>query len=680
METILEVKDITKSFPGVLAVDNISFDLKKGEILSLVGENGAGKSTLTNMISGVLQPDKGEILLENQKMSFESSHEAIQAGVGMVFQELSMVGNLSVAENIFANRQLVGRFNNIRWKKMFKEADVLLQRFGLDVDPRTLVKDLSLGKQQILEILKAISTNPKVLILDEPTTSLTDVEVNALFDNINELQKQGMAFIYISHKLSEIFQIADRVMVMRDGQYVDTKPIIDVTEQSLVYMMVGRELKDVYGTPKPDEIGEEYFQVKGLNQKDMFKNISFGLKKGEILGIAGLVGAGRTDLAQAIFGIAPKESGTLVLDGKQINVNSSTDATKNGIAYLTENRKELGLFLGMTIRDNLIAPSLEKFASSGMMQKKAIEANAKKQVEAYNIATPSIAQKILNLSGGNQQKCLIAMWMGINPRVVIFDEPTRGVDVGARSEIYQKLRELASIGIGVIMISSDLPELLGMSDRILVMFDGQLNVEIMPKDFSEELILTYAAGVEDTEATYQSLGKDERGYLLGKAEATLEKVIKDTAQTVHIAVLEGSEVVFIEKIEAIKKVEMMTRVGRRSPSHCTGVGKVLLSGAPDALVDRVSKKLMRHTPNTIFDRTLFKQEIEQIAANGIGFDNEEHESGIRCISAPIKNKENKVIAAISISTQKNEVDDERFASLKNNVLESAQAISKLMGA
>ncbi|UCE55565.1 MAG: sugar ABC transporter ATP-binding protein [Desulfobacterales bacterium] len=496
MEKILKTENISKSFPGVLAVDNVSFGLQSGEILALIGENGAGKSTLTNILGGVLNPDQGRIILEDKEVSFQSSHDAIREGISMVFQELSLVGNLSVAENIFANRHPVGPVNNIRWRKLYRETEDLLLKFNLDLDPMMLVKRLSMGQQQILEILKAISTNPKVLILDEPTSSLTEAEIDYLFQNIRKLQDQGMSFIYITHKLSEVFQIANRVMVMRDGKYVGTEKMSTITEADLVSMMVGREIINVYGAASGNTMASEYFRVENFCREGAFHNITFGLRRGEILGFAGLVGAGRTELAQSIFGAEPKDSGQVNIDGKPVKISGPRDAIKNRIAYLTEDRIGLGLFLSMQIRDNLIAPFLKQLSSTiGFMKKKLIDRHVREKIKEFAIATPSIYQKILNLSGGNQQKALVAMWMGIRPEVIIFDEPTRGVDVGARVEIYQKLREFALAGTGIIMISSDLPELIGMCDRILVMHQGEIKGEVLPDDYSEELILSFATGL-----------------------------------------------------------------------------------------------------------------------------------------------------------------------------------------
>ena len=432
-------------------------------------------------------------------MTFFSAYDALNAGISMVFQELSLVDGISIGENIFANRQPVGRLNNIKWRELHRKTQELLHRLNLDLEPTTLVKRLPMGTQQVLEILKAISTDPKILILDEPTSSLTEAEIIGLFENIRNLQQEGMSFIYITHKLGEVFQLADRVMVMRDGQYVGARKLEEVTENDLVAMMVGREINDMYGdTIHTAASQDEYFQVDKFARKGFFKDIHFGLQRGEILGLAGLVGAGRTELARSIFGIDPKDSGSIILEGKAVEINKPQEAIDQGIAYLTEDRKGQGLFLDMSILENLIAPVLKEFTNRfGFLVRSNINNDVANRIEQFDIATPSAAQKLLNLSGGNQQKAMIAMWMGIDPKVIIFDEPTRGVDVGARSEIYHKLRELAEAGTGIIMISSDLPELIGLCDRILVIYQGQITGEVKKENFSEELIMAYAAGIKN---------------------------------------------------------------------------------------------------------------------------------------------------------------------------------------
>lgn len=510
MTEVLRAENITKRFPGVLAVNHVSVAVNKGEILALVGENGAGKSTLMQILGGALRPDEGQIILEGNPVSISSTEDAIQAGISMVFQELSMVGSLSVAENIFANRQPTGRLNNIRWHELYSETGAFLKRFELDLDPRKPVKQLSMGQQQILEILKAISTTPKVLILDEPTSSLAEREIQYLFQNMRRLQEGGMSFIYITHKLSEVFQIASRVVVLRDGNFIGTKVVSEVTENELVSMMVGRQIVNLYGAS--DQMArskEAYFRVEGFTRKKVFEDISFSLKRGEILGLAGLVGAGRTELGRAIFGAERVDAGRIYLNEKEISISTPEKAIQNQIAYLTEDRKAYGLFVSMPVRENLIAPSLRKFTSaSGFIQSRKVDSFATSKVDEYAIVTPSIYKKVLNLSGGNQQKCLVAMWMGIQPEVIIFDEPTRGVDVGARADIYQKLREFAAGGTGIIMISSDLPELIGMCDRIVVMHHGRITGEFKRENFSEERILSYAAGLNDKEVSNSLSNQD----------------------------------------------------------------------------------------------------------------------------------------------------------------------------
>ncbi len=496
MEEVLRVENISKEFPGVKAVDSVSFSLMKGEILALIGENGAGKSTLSQILGGVYRPDAGQFFLEGTPAVFSSPSHALEQGISMVFQELSLVGGLSVAENLYANRQPTGRVGNINWNRLYQDTVALLERFELDLNPRLLVKYLSMGQQQILEVLKAISSNPKVLILDEPTSALTEAETAFLFTNIRKLQREGMSFIYITHKLSEVFQIADQVVVMRDGKYVGKRDVHEVNEQDLVSMMVGREIRNLYGTSRqPAE--EECFRVEHFTRERHFKDISFSLKRGEIIGLAGLIGAGRTEIGRSMFDIDPHDSGRIFLNGQEIRNSTALDSIDNGIAYLTEDRKAEGLFLGMTIRENVVAPSLPRFARrGGFLDAQRIDRFADEVIKNYSIATTSGSKKVNNLSGGNQQKCLIAMWMGINPRVIIFDEPTRGVDVGARAEIYQKLRDFAAAGTGVIMISSDLPELIGMCDRILVIHNGMISGELGRDDFSEERIMALSAGIE----------------------------------------------------------------------------------------------------------------------------------------------------------------------------------------
>ncbi len=496
MKTLLNIKSLVKIFPGVMAVDRVSLDLEKGEILALIGENGAGKSTLTKIICGVLKPDDGNIFYKGKEVKFHSSYDAMAAGINLVFQELSLIEDLSIAENIFMNRQPLSWMNKIDWKKLYQQTEELLEKFSLKLNPKTLVKKLSSGQQQMVEILKAVSTSPDILILDEPTSSLTESEIHLLYNIIKKLKEAGVAFIYITHKLSEVFKIADRVFVMRDGRYVDSKPVKDVNEKKLISIMVGREITKMYGTKKQEiRSAEKILEVSDLSLKDHFNNISFHLDRGEILGIAGLVGAGRTEMALSIFGAVPRDSGSIKIKNKNILINKPADAIRNGLAYLTEDRKSLGLYLDKSVQENIIAPNLRSVTlKNGRISKKAVTSFVNMKIKEFNIVTSSTTKKIIELSGGNQQKCLYSMWLGTQPDIIILDEPTRGIDVGARKEFYDDIRKFTSKKKGIILISSDLLELIGLSDRILVMHQGRISSELSKKDFTEEKILTYATG------------------------------------------------------------------------------------------------------------------------------------------------------------------------------------------
>ena len=485
-DSLLEVREIVKTFPGVRALDNVSFELRRGEVHALVGENGAGKSTLMHILGGVYPADSGRIFMDGKEVQFADTRSAALHGISVVFQELSLSPNLSIAENIYANRQptMFGGF--VDWVELYSQAGGILNLFKWDIEPETPVGELSTAEQQVVEILKAVAREPRVLILDEPTSSLTAVEIELLFTNIRRLRDQGLSIIYISHHLSEVFEIADRVTVLRDGNVVETCQVKDVTEEDLVKKMVGRELADMYGT-RVFLAGKERFRLES-------EKISFSVRAGEIVGIAGLAGAGRTELGRAIFGSEPLD-GRIFLDGKPISIRSPEDAIANRIAYMTEDRKDDGLFLDMTIRENTAAPSLREFGRLGMMNERAVTTFAEEFCERFNIVTPSAWQTVGLLSGGNQQKVLLSMWIGIRPLLLIADEPTRGVDVGAKSEIYHLLRKLASEGVAIILISSDLLEILGMSDRILVMRSGRLAGEFAANEATEERVIACASGV-----------------------------------------------------------------------------------------------------------------------------------------------------------------------------------------
>ena len=483
------------------ALDDVNLTLDAGEVLALVGENGAGKSTLMLTLGGVHKPEAGQIFINGKEVSFSSPMDAQSQGIGIVYQELSLVQGLSIAENIFANRQPVGKAGFIKKEELYKSAREMLGLFHMEqLDPGMLVKELSVANRQVIEILKAISCDPKILVLDEPTSSLTEVEVQELFRNIRILKERGIAIIYISHHLHEIFEIADKVTILRDGKYICEARVTDIDEEFLVTKMVGRKIENIYGKRQEDEkIGEVCFRAEHLERKGLFHDISFEVRRGEIVGMSGLVGAGRTEIGLAIFGADKLDAGTLTLDGKQVEIRSVREAIANGIGYMSENRKEQGLYLEFDLKMNFISNRLPEFSKNGFMQEKQIEKAAEEAVNQFRIAIPGVSYKVGKLSGGNQQKVLLATWLGIRPRFLIVDEPTRGVDVGAKSEIYTFLRRMAAEGTAILMISSDLPEILGVSDRILVVREGQIAADCPARGATEESILSFATGVKEEE-------------------------------------------------------------------------------------------------------------------------------------------------------------------------------------
>ncbi|MHC4250237.1 MAG: sugar ABC transporter ATP-binding protein [Planctomycetota bacterium] len=502
-DVILEVRDLVKTFPGVRALDGACLELRWGEVHALVGENGAGKSTLIHALAGAHAPDSGTILLDGQPVTFPDPHASARAGVGVVFQERSLCPNLSVAENVFADRQPTtgGWLGLVDREALHDRTAELLERFRLEIDPALEVGRLSAAMQQLVEILKAISLAPRIIVLDEPTSSLTAGETALLFENMRRLKADGMSFIYVSHHLPEVFEIAGRVTVLRDGRHVHTCATDKIDERVLVRRMVGRELADLYGAAG-GEVGDECFSVEGARLGCEVRGVTLSVRKGEIVGLAGLAGAGRTELARGIFGAPPLEAGRIRLEGREVTVRSPREAIAQGIGYLTEDRKEEGLFLDMSVRANCVAANLARFTGArGLVDEEAVTSFAEECVADFAIATPDVERKVLNLSGGNQQKVLLSLWIATEPKFLIVDEPTRGVDVGARCDIYRRLREFAASGVGILMISSDLPEVLGMSDRILVMRGGVIAGEFDAREATEEGIIACAAGVAEEVAS-----------------------------------------------------------------------------------------------------------------------------------------------------------------------------------
>ena len=486
---IIEMKDITKRYPGVVALDGIRLQVKKGEVHALLGENGAGKSTLIKTLAGAIHPDEGEILVEGKAYRYLEPRLAMELGIGVIYQEFNLIPYLTVANNIFLGNEPV-KGTSIDEKTCIKECEKVFKRLGITLDPRAQVKTLSVAYQQLVEIAKAVSKNAKVLIMDEPTAALSGKEVDMLLDLVRKLRDEGISVIYISHRLEELFEVADRVTVLRDGQYIETLDVKDCTRPRLIASMVGREMGENYPQGK---YGTEEVVLEARHlTNEKIKDVSFKLHKGEILGFGGLVGAGRTEVARAVFG-ADKYQGELYLNGEQVHIRCPGDAVKNGIAFITEDRKQQGLLMKLSIRENVTISYLGHMLRHGI----SLDLKREKQlVEEYrqqlNIKTPSIEQLVSNLSGGNQQKVVLAKWLLTNSKIIIFDEPTRGIDVGVKFEIYQIMRDLAKQGISIIMISSDMPELLGVSDRIVVMKEGRLVGELAGDEIQQENVMQYA--------------------------------------------------------------------------------------------------------------------------------------------------------------------------------------------
>ncbi|WP_406676827.1 sugar ABC transporter ATP-binding protein [Moorella sp. ACPs] len=490
----LKLQDITKRFPGVKALNRVSFDCLEGEVHALVGENGAGKSTLMKILSGVFRPDEGTILLEGQTVEFKCPRDAQLAGIAMIHQELSLAEGLTVAENIFMGHLPKKKLGFVNSRKMSQKTTELLQQVGLQgIDPCEKINNLSASQRQLIEIAKALSFKAKILIMDEPTSSLSLSETQNLLNLVSKLKNQGITIIYISHRLEEVFAIADRITVLRDGNCIATVTPKNVTPADIVAMMVGRKMdeeKIYYSQPQ----NENLLEVKGLTKKGKFNNINFSLRKGEILGIAGLVGSGRSDLALALFGIESDVKGLITINGNKVSIRSPRDAIKEGIAFIPEDRKLQALFLTMAVKDNIVIAAAEKNNKLGFINKKEEEIWCSEYVKRLNIRLHSVKQQIQYLSGGNQQKAIIARWLLCNPKILILDEPTRGIDVGAKQEIYQLIKSLAEKGVGVILISSELPEIMMLSNRILVMRQGRIVGELERSEATQEKVMLLATG------------------------------------------------------------------------------------------------------------------------------------------------------------------------------------------
>ena len=493
---MLKMEGVSKIFPGVKALDNVHIEAYGVEVTALMGENGAGKSTLMKILSGVYQKDEGKIFIDGEEAKIKGIKSAEEYGVTIIHQEMSVINNLTVAENIFLGNEKFNKFTGkINKKLLVERSKLFLEQIGCNIDPNRLVGSINVGEKQMIEIAKALTKNARVIIMDEPTTALTEVETKNLFKVIDNLKRKGIAIIYISHRMEEIFAICDRVEVLRDGKYAGNALIKDIDNDKLIAMMVGRTIEDQFPYRETKK-GSKILEVSNLTSKAGVNNANFNVKEGEILGVAGLMGSGRTELAKTIFGEYKKDSGTIKLNGKEVNIKSVQEAIDYGICYLSEDRKKEGCVLSLSVAENMILSNLKKYENSF----KVINKNkAKEDVDYYikkmKIKTPNRDQLIKNLSGGNQQKVILAKWLMLSPEVLIIDEPTRGIDVGAKKEIYELLNELKAQGKAIIMISSDLPEVLGISDRIMVMSEGKISGELSRSEASQESIMKLAVGM-----------------------------------------------------------------------------------------------------------------------------------------------------------------------------------------
>ncbi len=494
-EVILELQNITKAFPGVNALDDVNVTFIRGEVHALVGENGAGKSTLMKILSGVYTPDAGSIVLGTQSVSFRNPQEAQLAGISIIFQEFSLIRGFDVADNVFLNREPTRGFGHLDRREARRRTAALLADIGIEMDPTSKVEELSVVQQQVVEIVKALSVEASVLIMDEPSAALTDKELRKLFEIIRTLRAKGVTVIYISHMLDEVFQIADRVTVLKDGKSMGTRPISELTKDALVRMMVGRTIED-YFPPLGSERGRVVLDVRGLSRKGKISNISFDLRAGEILGIAGMVGSGRNFLARCLLGLEPVDEGEIRVEGNARPCRNFQEAMAAGFGYITDDRKALGILGSMSIVENLTIANLRAYLSLGFLRRRRENADARRQVKLLSIRSTSTSQAVETLSGGNQQKVLISRWLLRDPEILIISEPTRGIDVGAKAEIYRIMRELASAGKALIMISSELAEVIGMSDRVLVMRSGRIEgvLDQHGGKTTEEQLMSLAVG------------------------------------------------------------------------------------------------------------------------------------------------------------------------------------------
>ncbi|MBE6902377.1 MAG: sugar ABC transporter ATP-binding protein [Ruminococcaceae bacterium] len=490
----IEMKGINKSFGSNQVLKDAGFLLEDGEVHALMGENGAGKSTLMKILTGVYTRDSGTVLVDGQEVIYKSPQEAEKAGIVFIYQELNVLFDLTVEENLFMGKEITKGFGICDRKAMRAKAQEVMDRMGVNIPINAVMSDLSVGQQQMVEICKALMVDAKVLIMDEPTAALTQSETEGLFRLIKSLREKGVSIVYISHRMEEIFELCDRITILRDGTYVDTKYIKDINMDDIVRMMIGREIGERYPKREGITIGDEVIRVEGLTKGKTFRDVNFSVKAGEVLGVSGLMGAGRTEIMQAIFGNLPYDSGKVYIGGKEVRIKNARDAINAGIGFITEDRKTEGLLLEKSISDNIVLANLDKVSDKGVVKKNKVNDIVKKGIEEFRIKCFGPQHECNNLSGGNQQKVVFAKWVYTDPKILILDEPTRGVDIGAKKEIYSVINDLAAKGVAIILVSSELPEVLGMSDRIMVVHEGHITGIIDAAEADQEKVMTLATG------------------------------------------------------------------------------------------------------------------------------------------------------------------------------------------
>jgi ABC-type sugar transport system ATPase subunit len=508
------MENISKAFPGVQALSQVNLEVRAGEIHGLIGENGAGKSTLMKILSGVYTRDSGTIFLNGQPIEILGPQHAQQLGIAIIYQEFNLMPNLTIAENVFIGRE-PSRYGFVRWRELYQQTQALMDQLGISLSPTAVVRNLSVAEQQMVEIAKALSIQARIIVMDEPTSALSDTEVQALFRIMRRLREQGLAIIFISHRLEEVFQICDRITVLRDGQNVGTRVVADTSPDEVIHMMVGRALSELFQKEASAAHGDVVLEVRNVSRTGtvldpsaiVLDRISFTLRRGEILGLAGLVGSGRTDLARVLFGADRMDQGEVYIDGQRVDIRSPLDAIRHGMGFVPEDRKEQALILGMAVRENLSLAKLNELTRYGFVDRSQEDEVVNHYVQTLQIRTPSLNQKVMYLSGGNQQKVVIGKWLALRPKILIMDEPTRGIDVGAKAEVHGLMNRLAQEGVGIIMISSELPEILGMSDRILCMHQGRVVGELSRAEATAEKVMRLLTGGTVEAAEQQRNGK-----------------------------------------------------------------------------------------------------------------------------------------------------------------------------